>query len=42
VLAGKEDFRPKFTTAKELEEKQVKAMDKLVTPPDYSEYIWQT
>lgn len=42
VPAGKEDFRPKFTTAKELEEKQVKAMDKLVTPPDYSEYIWQT
>lgn len=42
VPVGKEDFRPKFETVEQAKEKQVKAMDRLVVRPDYSEFIWKT
>jgi hypothetical protein len=42
VPLGKEDFRPKFTTAAKEQEKQVKAFDRMTKPPDYSEFIWKT
>jgi hypothetical protein len=41
-MVGKEDFRPKFTTAEKEQEKQVKAFDRMTAKPDYSRYIWQT
>jgi hypothetical protein len=37
-----DDFRPKFTTAAQEQEKQVKAFERMTTPPDYSEFIWKT
>jgi hypothetical protein len=39
---GAEDFRPKFTTPKQIEQQQVAAFERMTKPPDYSEYIWQT
>jgi hypothetical protein len=34
---GTEDFRPKIRTAE-----KVDVVAKLITPPDYSEFIWKT
>jgi hypothetical protein len=38
VPVGKEDFRPKLIKPGE----PVDVVAKLVTPPDYSEFIWKT